>query len=194
MIQSRQDLQEYLDKDRFALGIPKGRRPRPVGDDIWKYEIALRHREYCTNCPRAPLGRLRGAFWAWRHARLGIRLGYTIPVNVFGPGLRINHVGTIIVNKQARIGAFCDIHCGVNIGPDLEGRAPALGDNVWIGPGAKIFGGIAVGDNTMIGANAVVNRSFPEGHVTLGGIPAGVISEKETPYRRTEQYGGGEAY
>ena len=31
---------------------------------------------------------------------------------------------------------------------------------------------------TAIGANAVVNRSFPQGNVTIGGVPAEKISDK----------------
>lgn len=53
--------------------------------------------------------------------------------------------------------------------------APRLGDNVYIGPGAKIFGPIEIGDNVAIGANAVVNKSFPDS-VTIAGVPAKIIS------------------
>jgi serine O-acetyltransferase len=52
-----------------------------------------------------------------------------------------------------------------------------IGDNCYIGPGAKIFGAIEIGPDVAIGANAVVNKSFPGGGVTLGGIPARVISQ-----------------
>ena len=37
-----------------------------------------------------------------------------------------------------------------------------------------LFGGIVIGNDVSIGANAVVNRSFPDG-VTLAGVPAKVI-------------------
>jgi serine O-acetyltransferase len=57
---------------------------------------------------------------------------------------------------------------------------PRIGDNCYLGPGAKLFGAIVIGDNTVIGANAVVNKSFPNGNVTLGGVPARIISEKST--------------
>ena len=51
-----------------------------------------------------------------------------------------------------------------------------IGDNVYIGPGAKLFGPIQIGDNTVIGANAVVNKSFKEGNCTIVGVPAEIIS------------------
>jgi len=48
---------------------------------------------------------------------------------------------------------------------------------VYIGPGAKIFGAITIGDGAAIGANAVVHRDVSPG-VTVGGVPARVISDK----------------
>ncbi len=108
--------------------------------------------------------------------RLRVRLGFTIPLNVFGPGLSISHFGTIVVNKKAVVGTNCRIHPGVCIG-GVNGRAPKLGDNVYIGPGAKIFGDIVIGDNVAIGANSVVNEDVPDG-VTVGGNPARIVSKK----------------
>jgi serine O-acetyltransferase len=52
-----------------------------------------------------------------------------------------------------------------------------FGDNVYIGPGAKIFGPIVIGNNVAIGANAVVNKSFQH-NCTIAGVPAKVISQK----------------
>ena len=66
---------------------------------------------------------------------------------------------------------------GVNIGA-YEGGVPVIGDDVYIGPGAKIFGDIAIGNNVSIGANAVVNKSFPD-DVIIAGIPAKIIKSKE---------------
>ena len=43
----------------------------------------------------------------------------------------------------------------------------------------KIFGGITIGDNVTIGANAVVNKDVPS-NVTVAGIPAKIISEKDS--------------
>jgi serine O-acetyltransferase len=70
----------------------------------------------------------------------------------------------------------------VNIGTEAgkSASSPTIGDNCYIGPGAKIFGEIIIGANTVIGANAVVNKSFPEGNQTIAGIPARVISQKSS--------------
>jgi serine O-acetyltransferase len=110
--------------------------------------------------------------------------------NTFGPGLSIAHRGNIVVNGGARIGANCRIHVGVNIGTEAgkADAAPTIGDNCYIGPGAKIFGPIMIGPNTVIGANAVVNKSYPEGNQTLGGIPAQAISNKSSKGLLIEGY------
>ena len=39
--------------------------------------------------------------------------------------------------------------------------SPTIGDQVYLAPGAKVFGAIVVGDNTAVGANAVVNQDLP---------------------------------
>lgn len=175
MIASREDLETYLEADRVALG-RKGRSPRS-SDDIWRFQRTLRRLEYLVNCKK---GRLRTAWVRRQHHRQGRRLGFTIPPNTFGPGLSIAHAGTIVVNGHARIGANCRLHVCVNIGTraGTRGEAPTIGDNCYIGPGAKVFGPIVLGPNVAIGANAVVHRSFPEGNVSLGGVPARVISAK----------------
>lgn len=69
------------------------------------------------------------------------------------------------------------MHPSTSIG-DYDG-APHIGNNVYIAPGAKIFGNISIGNNVAIGANAVVNKSFGD-NVTLGDIPATVISDKSS--------------
>ena len=143
-------------------------------DEIWKYEIFLRKHEYYRNTNSSFILR---KYYAIRHRHLGVKLGFDIPCNVFSGGLRINHFGYIVVNPKAKIGEFCDIHQGVNIG-ETDTGAPSIGDNCWIGPGAKLFGGITIGKNVMIGANAVVNKNFNEDSVVIAGVPAKIIHKK----------------
>ena len=107
-----------------------------------------------------------------------MKLGFSIPINTFGPGLSIPHYGTIIVNGAVRVGANCRLHAGVNIGASAgQTKAPEIGDNVYIGPGAIIFGNIQIASNVTIGANATVNHSFLTEHVVLAGTPACVVKE-----------------
>ena len=79
-----------------------------------------------------------------------------------------------------RIGANCRIHACTNIGTSAgaSGEAPVIGDNCYIGPVAKLVEKIVLGNNIAIGANAVVNKSFDMDDITLGGIPARIISHK----------------
>jgi serine O-acetyltransferase len=88
-----------------------------------------------------------------------------------GPGLFISHgQGTIL--SAERIGANLQVHQGVTVGWDYKGdRRPIIGDDVFIGAGAKVLGAITIGDRARIGANAVVVCDVPPG-ATAVGIPA----------------------
>lgn len=109
-----------------------------------------------------------------------MKLGFSIPHNVFGPGLSIAHYGTIVVSSGARIGANCRIHAGVNIGANAgEKDAAYIGDNVYIGPGAKIIGNVKIGSDSVIGANAAVVSDVACG-ITVGGVPAKKISDNDS--------------
>ena len=111
---------------------------------------------------------------------LSLKLGFTIPHSMIGPGLAIVHYGTIVISSGCQIGSNCRIHAGVNIGANGgESKAATIGDNVYIGPGAKIVGDVVVGNRSVIGANAVVTKDVPAG-VTVGGIPARIISENDS--------------
>lgn len=181
MITNRQILQLYLDADKFALGINR-RFPRPFIDSIWQYERTLRFYEYHKNVGN----KLRRLIYSLLLTIRGKRLGFSISGNSFGLGLRINHHGLLIVNAQARIGKWCDIHQGVNIGEngcinesgEYISEVPSLGNYCFIGPGAKIFGNCQLGNNVRIGANSVINKDVPDNHTAYG------IPQKNTPNKR----------
>jgi serine O-acetyltransferase len=179
VIQSKTDYLYYLEADRVQLGIEKW-WPSIFINQRWKFERLLRKIEYFINCRNSPFWKPYIFFLMWRFRSLSIKLGFTVPPNVFGPGLAIAHRGTIIVNSAARIGKNCRIHTCVNIGTQAgsSAKAPKIGNNVYIGPGAKIFGEIEIADNIAIGANAVVNKSFLEPGITIAGVPAKKISDK----------------
>ena len=108
-------------------------------------------------------------------------LNFSIPINVFGPGLSIAHYGTIVVNQNSKIGKNCRIHENVTIGSTGgEELAPQIGNNVFIGTGAKIIGNIEIADNIAIGANSLVNKSFTEPGITIAGNPAKKISNNSS--------------
>lgn len=178
MINSKEKLIEYLKADKEALGIEL-KHPRIFRDEVWKFEIYLRKIEYLLNCKKDILNKVILLYYKFRFHRLSIKLNFYIRPNVFGKGLSISHIGPVIVNDYAKIGEYCRIHVGVNIGATLNKPkdAPIIGDNVYIGPGAKIYGKITIGNNVAIGANAVVNKDFID-NVTIAGVPARVVSNK----------------
>lgn len=175
-IESKEQLKDFLDADRVALGLDFTVK-NFIFDYVWRYQRILRKLEYVINCKKPKIIRF---YYTYRLKKLGARLGFSIPPNVFGPGLCIAHIGPIIVNSSAKIGANCRVHVCVNIGTaaGYKFKAPKIGNNCYIGPGVKMYGDIEIGDNVAFGANAVVNKSFPEGNCSLGGVPANIISNK----------------
>jgi len=182
MIQNRKELMFYIKCDKKSKNIEnytKGFFLNPV----FRFTVLLRFNEYLKNTQRSFLIRFIPLLW---YKRLGIRLGLSVPLNVFDHGLSIVHYGLLVVNPDAKIGKNCRVHAGVNIGgtagfkadTDKSSYAPTIGDNCYIGPGAKIFGPIQIGHNCVIGANAVVNKSFMKDSLTIAGIPAIIISQK----------------
>ena len=90
-----------------------------------------------------------------------------------GGGLYIAHpVGTVI--SVEKMGRNCTIIASVTIGMRNEWAFPTIGDEVFIGAGARVLGRINVQDKAVIGANAVVIRDVPRG-ATVVGIPARVV-------------------
>lgn len=177
MIHSKSDFKYYLRCDMASLAkkVPDNLRKYIKKTPIAKFQFLMRYIEYRTNCCSGILNKICLKLLWYKYKKLGISLGFTIPINVFGPGLSIAHYGSVIVNGHAVIGKNCRIHSGVNIGRDLE--APTIGDNVYLGPGAKLWGKIVIGNNVAIGANAVVTKDIPDG-VTVAGVPAKIVSQK----------------
>ena len=146
MIESKADLKRYLESDKRALHI-KHRKPKMFADDVWKFERILRHREYHYNMSvnGKKYHKIPYFFYTYFYHKKSVRLGYYIPMNVCDEGLHINHFGLLIINDYAKIGKNFNVHQGVNIGVNVNPKeAPVIGDNVFIGPGAKIFGGVTI--------------------------------------------------
>ena len=172
-IANRDELRHFLREDYAAHGLDGWRPWFRLTNRVVYFQRLLRFGEYYEG-RRDPLGRVWFGVLRVRLRLLGERLGFEIPRGVFGPGLSIAHHGTITVNGEARVGCNCRIDTQTTIA-DVRGRTPVLGDNVYVGSGARIVGGVRVGDEVAIGANAVVVEDVPD-RVTVGGVPARVIS------------------
>ena len=184
MIQTKKDLKYYLERDAIALKCGGKKRPTFFGDEIWKFQIALRKLEYANNLhakKKSPFTFISYAFARIKYKKLSMQLGFSIPINAFEEGLSIAHYGLLVVNRNARIGKNCRIQEGVTIGTtNGSNNAPKIGNHVYIGSGAKIIGDITIADNVAIAANAVVVKSITESSVTYGGVPAKKISENDS--------------
>jgi len=135
MISSKKDLNLYLNADLVSSG-KKYSFFSMLKDPVMRYQRILRFYEYQANCNNGLTGKLLKYYYRFRLHRLSYRLGLEIPANVFGPGLAIVHCSGIVVSAASKVGKNCRIHAGVNIG-EWRGKAPVVGDNVYIGPGAK---------------------------------------------------------
>jgi serine O-acetyltransferase len=97
----------------------------------------------------------------------------------FGPGFVLVHSTGVVINGQVRGGARVHIEHQVTIGAERR-HSPVLGDDVFLGAGAKIIGPVTLGDGVRIGANAVVVHDIPA-HCTAVGIPAKVVRQRSAP-------------
>jgi len=115
------------------------------------------------------------------YGRMQMRYGLNIPYSMsIGPGLLIGHYGGVVVNQDVKIGKNCNLNHGVTLGVAYGGKSPGcpvIGDNVFLGAGCKVFGGIRLGDDVAVGANCVVTKSVPDFSV-VGGVPGKIISKK----------------
>lgn len=89
-----------------------------------------------------------------------------------GAGFVLIHGHGTVVNKECIIGENCTLLHQVTIG-ESKGLSPVLGNNVYVGCGAIIIGGIHIGNNVKIGAGAVVVHDIPD-NATVTGEPASI--------------------
>jgi serine O-acetyltransferase len=103
------------------------------------------------------LGRLWGIV-------LGCDIGCKLPASLVMP-----HPYGIVIHTKSVLGEGMVIMQQVTVGArNLDDLAPVIEEDVFIGAGAKVLGGIRVGRNCTIGANAVVTRDVPVGSTVIG--------------------------
>ena len=118
--------------------------------------------------------------WAQRHRLVPLAMFFN-KLNVmggciigrgadFGAGFVLVHSLGVVINTSVRGGQNVVIEHQVTIGAE-KGTSPVLGNDVFIGAGAKILGGVKIGNGAKVGANAVVLDDVPDG-ATVVGIPA----------------------
>jgi len=112
------------------------------------------------------------------HVLTGADLAYQAEI---GPGLVLYHPTGVVIGPGCRVGARATIMQGATLGSDAvaggDGASPMIGDDVFIGPGAAVVGGVSLGDRVRVGANSVVTDSF-DGDVVIAGAPARVVRHR----------------
>lgn len=84
-------------------------------------------------------------------------------------GLTMPHPYGIIVHPNVVLGKNVVIMQHVTLGvKDIPLVVPIVEDDVYIGAGAKVLGGVRVGRGSIIGANAVVTKDVPPGSTVVG--------------------------
>ena len=94
----------------------------------------------------------------------------------FGPGFVLIHPIGVVINSSVRGGRNVWLESSVVIGEN-RGAFPRLGDDIFVGSGAKIIGGVTIGSGGRVGANAVVLRDVPPGQTAIG-IPARCVAPR----------------
>lgn len=95
----------------------------------------------------------------------------------------IDHGMGVVIGETTEIGDDVLVYQNVTLGGtgnERGKRHPTIGNNVVIGTGAKVLGGITIGNNARIGAGAVVVRPVPE-NSTVVGIPGRVVRFHDPP-------------
>lgn len=175
MINSKQELKRYItcEGELYGKKRPYLILPRFTEKSIaWKFQSLLRYEEYYFNRKK------RICYFIVKLLRhqLGMKHKLFLPINVIDIGLHMYHPHNIMINAK-KIGRNCDIQFGVSmVAGGHDGSAPIIGDNVAIGCNATFVGNIKIANGIAVGACSLVNKSFLETNIGIGGIPAKKIS------------------
>jgi len=140
---------------------------------IWKHQVLLRKTEYHINAKHG----IRSIIMRFRLQKVQNRYAIHIPPNVCARGLKLMHLGPVLMNGHSRVGENCIFHINTALvaGGTNDG-VPTLGNDVVVGIGAIVLGNTYIADGVAIGANAVVNRDVLEKNIGVAGVPAKKIS------------------
>jgi serine O-acetyltransferase len=104
--------------------------------------------------------------------------GLELPARTeIGPGLFVAHFGPTVIHGHMIAGSNLTIEQSVTIGQGPTG-VPRIGNDVYIGSGARLINGITIGDHVYVGAGAVVVKDVPQSCVVVG-VPAKPVKVHE---------------
>lgn len=143
-------------------------------DILYKHNYILRHAEYHTNNNH----KIRSFLWRIFLLRYQNKYAIHIPINTCGKGLKIMHVGPVLINGNAYIGSDCSFHINTAlVAGGNNDNVPEIGNEIIMGIGSVVVGGVKLANKIAVGANSVVTKSFTEEDITIAGIPAKKISD-----------------
>ena len=130
-------------------------------------------------------GKLISYYYKFKYNKICLRNNSFIPISAqIGDNIVFPHgLAGIFISQKAIIGDNCVVFHQVTIGSnnlkDSNGYgAPIIGNNVYIGAGAKIIGNVKIGDNVRIGANAVIVNDIPANATVVLDNPRIILHEK----------------
>jgi serine O-acetyltransferase len=165
------DVQVILERDPAATNLLEVLLTYPGLHALVLHRLS--HRLHRKGVPVLP--RLISHFNRWVTG-IEIHPGATIGRRVF-----IDHGMGLVIGETSEVGDDVTLHQGVTLGgtgKERGKRHPTLGNNVYVGVGAKILGAVTIGDSARIGAGAVVLNDVPA-NATAVGVPAKVVVFRE---------------
>ena len=172
-ISSYNQLKEIISFERRLYISPSRKKhiiytfENPLSYRIWKWQKTLRLCEYLKN-KRGLLRKFAYHYYNRRLLSIGSKLNIEIYPGCFDKGLKIYHTG-IVVNPKAKIGRNCQLHGQNCIGNNgIIDLSPIIGDNLDLGFGAVVIGGVKLGKGVTVGAGSVVCKSFVDNSVIVG--------------------------
>ena len=118
---------------------------------------------------------IKPLYWVLNQLCIGLTGICIDPRTPIGKGFVIHNFSTLFV-QAVHIGENFTVNQCVTVGTDWrQNGTPRIGNNVFLGSGAKVLGNITLGDNVVVAANALVERSVPD-NCTVVGVPARIIS------------------
>jgi serine O-acetyltransferase len=164
----REDIRATMERDPAA---------RSIAEVVFFYpgfHARMAHRAanamHRAGVPLAP----RGLMYITRFLTgIEIHPGATIGSRFF-----IDHGMGVVIGETAEIGDNVMLYQGVTLGGTSTRRVkrhPTLCDNVVVGAGAKIIGGIEIGENARVGAGSVVVTNVPP-NATVVGVPGHIVA------------------
>lgn len=173
-IQTKADLRRFLDIEMKQYG-KKNRIFLPIreNDILARHALFLRKCEYHHNTSH----RIRYIYYLMRLRLVQNKYALHIPLNTCDEGLKLMHVGPVLMNGNAVVGKCCSVHINTGlVAGGLNADAPQLGDGIVLGYGSVVVGNVRIADNVAVGANSVVTKDVLEENIAVAGVPAKKVS------------------